>query len=57
MTLEERLAAIEARQREYGMHDPGCKARAVERSNAHGLSYYNPEPCNCWLSRPGGADE
>lgn len=47
-----RLDAIEARQREYGMHDPGCDERAIERANAQGGPYYLPRPCNCWLAVP-----
>lgn len=47
----DRVVAIEARQREYGMHDPGCPARLVERMNRNGGGpYYTPQPCTCWLS-------
>lgn len=46
-----RLNAIEARQREYGMHDPGCPARWVERANQENAGpYYTPRKCTCWLS-------
>lgn len=49
---QEQTAQILARQREYGMHDPGCDEREVEKANAHGGAYYLPKPCNCWLAVP-----
>lgn len=45
-----RLSRIEAILRDYGMHEPSCPARAVDKANAQGFSYYLPQPCECWLS-------
>ena len=50
ISSEARLSRIESMLREYGMHEPSCPARAVERSNAQGLAYYLPQPCGCWLA-------
>lgn len=49
-SLPARIAAIEARQREYGMHDPDCPARLVERMNQNGGPYYVMQRCTCWLA-------
>jgi hypothetical protein len=49
--LWDRCARIEARQREYGMHDPDCPARLVEKMNANGYGpHYVAQPCTCWLA-------
>lgn len=45
-----RIEAIEARQRDYGMHDPDCPRRAVQRDQERtGVYLYMPE-CACWLA-------
>lgn len=51
MTLEERVAAIEARQRDHAMHDPDCPARAAQKHNARGMTYTQGD-CSCWLTKP-----
>lgn len=37
--------------REYGLHEPSCPAREVEKQNQQGGVYFMPVPCTCWLSR------
>lgn len=49
-TLQERVEAIESRQRAYGMHDLGCPgfhAQMQEKFNGRKI----PSDCNCWLSK------
>lgn len=56
--LRARLDAIEARQRDYGMHDPGCPERTEEKHLAKHFENWPtiPRPkCTCWLSKE--ADE
>lgn len=48
--VAERLDAIEARLREYEMHDPHCSKRATERNQRQTTMYLVPGPCTCWLS-------
>lgn len=45
-----RIEEIEARQREYNMHDPDCPARKTEKLNALHTMYYTPQKCTCWLN-------
>lgn len=50
-SIEERLYRIEARQREYDMHDPDCPARVRERNQlATGMYIPVVVSCTCWLS-------
>lgn len=49
------FALLEARQRDYGMHDPWCPARQAEvyqqRAAAAGYDVaYAVRECSCWLS-------
>ena len=50
MSLESRLAAVEARQRAYGMHDPGCPVFKTEVAQRRTGAYLIPPDCECWLS-------
>ena len=43
--IDERVVAIEARQRAHNMHDGDCNSRP-----SLGLE----EPCDCWHSKPEG---
>jgi hypothetical protein len=56
MSLEERIAAIEARQRAHGQHDPDCPQHHFLTWRPNTPSYEvdeQPEDaCNCWLSKP-----
>ena len=48
-----RIAAIEARQRAAGQHDPGCPAaHDCMRDHPTAAVYHYPQPCSCWLSTP-----
>lgn len=49
-SLLKRIKEIEARQREYQMHDPECPAREVQKLNQVGGMYYMPKACTCWLN-------
>lgn len=52
-TIREHLARvdrIEARQRDYGMHDPDCLRRASEIAQRYTGAHVVPQECNCWLS-------
>lgn len=40
---ERRLAAVEARQRAAGLHDPGCQILKLTKRT---------RVCDCWLSQP-----
>ena len=42
-----RVAAIEARQRAQGVHDPGCPAGPERTVPGWGVG-----PCACWLVEP-----
>lgn len=49
-SLQERVEAIEKRQRAYSMHDRGCPsfhAQMQEKFNGRNV----PSACNCWLSK------
>lgn len=50
-TLQERVTAIEARQRAYTMHDPTCPVfkTMVQQRKTPGVYVMGP-PCDCWLS-------
>lgn len=48
--LWERLEAVEARQRAYGMHDPDCPAFQQEQAQAKAEWQMTELPCSCWLS-------
>lgn len=52
--LERRVEAIEARQRYYEQHDPGCPAAELPRAQARTGAYIIPDnglwDCNCWLA-------
>lgn len=54
--LKARVEAIEARQRYYTMHDPGCPAAELPRAQAKTGMYIIPDnglwDCNCWLELP-----
>lgn len=45
-----RLGRIESILREYGMHEPSCPAREIEKANQMGGVYWHPRPCACWLT-------
>jgi hypothetical protein len=52
-TLQRQTAEILARQRDYGMHDPGCDKRKAEKHYAQHPDYSPAGPgpvCNCWLA-------
>lgn len=51
VSVDERIEAIEARQRAYGMHDPDCPVylRAVDQAQT--MAYVLPRKCTCWLSK------
>jgi hypothetical protein len=51
---DSRFAAIEARLRAYGMHDPDCPTFRTEQDQRRTGAYLIPKPCDCWLSRPDG---
>jgi hypothetical protein len=56
-SILDRLANIEARQRDYGMHNPGCPVRRTEVAQASTDVYLIAGDCDCWLSEdPGVAD-
>jgi len=52
--LQEQNEQILARQRDYGMHDPGCPTRLHEKSRK-GTDMWLGEPpdCECWLANKG----
>lgn len=63
-TLLARVDAIEARQRAYGQHDPGCPAFKEDKSLHSPMSAaFGPlfpmtaKLCNCWLSEPANSEE
>lgn len=45
-------AELEARQRAYGMHDPGCPWLQEEKHYAKFFDYMpaSRSDCNCWLT-------
>ena len=52
--VETRLAAVEARQRAYRMHDPGCPAFVPLESLTGGMFLPSmADLCECWLAEPG----
>ena len=50
LSLEERIEAIEARQRTYGMHDPDCPVRLTQIAQRTTDAYLVSPPCACWLT-------
>ena len=50
MTTDDRLAAVEARQQDYEMHDPDCPTRLIEKAQRYTGAYLLPQDCTCWLS-------
>ncbi|WP_158078120.1 hypothetical protein [Rathayibacter sp. VKM Ac-2630] len=50
MTLEERIAAIEARQRLYSQHDPSCALRPWHQGDQPPSL---ASRCTCWLDQRG----
>lgn len=50
LTINDRLARIEAVMREHRMHEGTCPVRQAQVHNARGQTYMLPKPCNCWLS-------
>lgn len=52
-TLQAQVEQILARQRDYGMHDPGCDKRKAEKHYAKHPDYSPAGPgpvCDCWLA-------
>ena len=52
--IRDQLNRIEARQRDYGMHDPDCRVRGEEKHLAKHPDNWPTIPtpeCTCWLSR------
>ena len=46
----DRIAAIEARQRAYEMHDPDCPRLVDEQAQCNADWMMGLRPCSCWLS-------
>lgn len=44
------LDRIRAILRDYGMHEPECPARQVEKAQAGTGVYLTPAACTCWLA-------
>lgn len=37
--------------KENSVHEYECSVSRVARANAFGGAYFQPQPCDCWLSK------
>lgn len=44
------MARLLAMAKDYGMHEPECPARLIEKAQRGTGAYLVPQPCTCWLA-------